>query len=398
MTASATKATQFTLPLLLIICLGHFTVDLMLGIWPVFKTMAGLDLALAGFLAGGCVVLGEGLQGYVGALCDRGYQRVLLLVGLGLPAAACFFGYGESYLFFFALYFGTCLGSAAYHPTAASILSNLNVTNHGIIMGLFTASGMIGLGISQLLFSWIHQNYNGSTSILAVPSIVLALASFFFFKKKTAQPAAVVEKNGSLSLYMRFLKVKELRALYISMLGNQIVLWSLVFLLPDFLQERGYVPWVVFGGGHLFLMAGATIGPPIFGYIADRASTRVVIVITSVLTLIGFYLLLLPAILSQELLFALLFMLGSMLGSVPPLIWTLGGQMVPQHRGVIAAFLMGFVWVFSESLGLGASGYLATLFTENGATNALAIMGTVQIASCFANLQLPKRVYEVINV
>ncbi|MCE5293643.1 MAG: hypothetical protein LLF94_03390, partial [Chlamydiales bacterium] len=197
------------------------------------------------------------------------------------------------------------------------------------------------------------------------------------------------------SLYMKFLKVKELRAMYISMLGNQIVLWSLVFLLPDFLQERGYMPWVVFGGGHLFLMIGATIGPLFFGYIADRASSRMVILSTSLLTLISFYVLLMPYALPVEALFILLFMLGSMLGSVPPLIWALAGQMVPQHRGVISAFLMGFVWIFSESLGLGLSGYIATLFTENPATSALALMGSVQVISCFANKQLPKSVYEV---
>ena len=376
--------------------MGHFLVDFMLGIWPVFKTMAGLDLALAGFVAGGCVVFGEGIQGYVGALCDRGYQRILLFVGIGMPCAACFFGYSQSYVFFFCFYLCTCLGSAAFHPTAASILSNLNTINRSSLMGLFTASGMLGLGISQVLYAWIHYSNNGSTAILALPSVVLAVITYFFMHGKVAIPAEKKQKTSSLSLYMRFLRIKELRALYVSMLGNQIVLWSLVFLLPDFLQERGYAPWVVFGGGHLFLMSGAALGPPVLGYVADRISTRYVITFTSSFTLIGFYLLLAPAILTQEVLFGLLFMLGSMLGSVPPLICALVAQMVPQHKGVVSAFLMGFVWIFSESLGLGLSGYLATLFSEAPATSALALMGTVQIVSCFANLQLPKTDEEVV--
>jgi len=391
MNAAVTKTTNFTLPLLAFICLGHFFVDFMLGIWPVFKTMAGLDLALAGLLAAGCVVVGEGLQCYFGALCDRGYQRILLFFGISFAASACFLSYTSSYVIFFILFMSTCLGSAAFHPTAASILSNLTVTNRAGLMGVFTASGMLGLGVSQLLFSWTHQVYEGSTAILAVPSIILAFIVFFFLKGKT-QRGESKKSDGSFSLYMKFLKVKELRALYLSMLGNQIVLWSLVFLLPDLLQERGYMPWVVFGGGNLFLMAGAAVGPPLFGYIADKTSARQVIVSTSVLTLGCFYLLLAPIGLSVEVLFGLLFMLGSMLGSVPPLIWALGAQMVPQHKGVISAFLMGFVWIFSESLGLGLSGFLATLFTDNSATWALALMGSVQFISCFANTQLSKSV------
>lgn len=367
----------------------------MLGIWPVFKTMSGLDLAMAGFLAAGCVVIGEGLQGYFGALSDRGYQRLLLLCGISAACATCFLSYGASYGVYFLLFLCTCLGSSAFHPTAASLLGSLKLENRSTVMGLFTASGMMGLGISQMLFSWTHSTNNGSTAILAIPSLLLALFAFWFFKGKT-EAATVQKKEGMLKLYMQFLRIKELRALYLSLLGNQIVLWSLVFLLPDFLQEKGYDSWIVFGGGHLLLMLGATVGPLIFGYLADRVSTRQVIITTSLMTLCCFYLLLMTEVLSQELLFGLLFMLGSMLGSVSPLIWALGGQMVPHHRGAISAFLMGFVWIFSESLGLGLSGYVATLFTENQATYALASMGAVQCISCFANRQLPKDVREVV--
>ncbi len=380
---------------LLYITLGHFLVDFMLGIWPVFKTMAGLDIALAGLLAAGCVIVGEGLQATFGTLSDKGYQRHLLLFGIAFGSAACFFSYTTSYIVFFMLFMFTCLGSAAFHPTAASILAALPTTKRSTIMGIFTASGMMGLGVSQLIFSWTYETYQGSTGILALPSILLAVAAFFYFRTKSTSQSGQKEKTKSLTLYMKFLRIKELRALYISMLGNQIVLWSLVFLLPDYLLERQYESWIVFGGGHLVLMVGATVGPILFGFIADKTSTRKVILSTSLLTLLSFYLLCSPVVLDPSLLFSLLFMLGAMMGSVPPLIWALGQQMVPQHRGVIASFLMGFVWIFSESLGLGISGFLATLFTENPAVSALVLMGLVQFVSCFANTQLPKEVREV---
>lgn len=380
-----------TTSLILFVCLGHFFVDFMLGIWPVFKTMAGLDLAVAGLLAGSCVMVGEGLQAYFGSLSDRGYQRLMLVVGVVAATGAAFLSYFTSYLSFFLLFMCTCLGSAAFHPTAASVLSSLPITNRSSVMGCFTAFGMIGLGISQLVFSHTYDCSN----MLALPSVLLAVCLFFFLRGRLG-PVAGKERKGTFSLYKKFLKIKELRALYLSMLGNQIILWSLVFLLPDFLQERGYDSWIVFGGGHFFLMAGATIGPPLCGYLADRLSTRQVIVFSSLFTLLFFYLLLLPYTLSFELLFTLLFCLGSMMGSVPPLVWALGAEMVPQHRGVISAFLMGFVWIFSESIGLGFSGYFTTLFSENPVTYALACMGTVQLASCFANRQLPKTVYEVV--
>lgn len=396
MTAGTKNTTLSHWGILMFICAGHFCVDFMLGIWPVFKTMAGLDLAVAGFIAGGCVFVGEGLQCLFGSLSDRGYARLLLLCGISLSASACFLSYADTYTTFLLLFLGTCLGSAAFHPTAASILTNLESNNRSSIMGFFTAAGMIGIGISQLLFSWTHEQFAGSTAILALPSLFLALLTYYFFKEKTVQASSSPENSHSFRLFLQFLKIKTLRTLYLSMLGNQIVLWSLVFLLPDFLKERGYSTWVVFGGGHLFLMAGATIGPPLFGYLADITSSRKVILTCSILTLFGFYVLLAPLQLSVEALFTVLFLLGTTLGSVPPLIWALGGQMVPQHRGVISAFLMGFVWIVSESLGLSLSGYLTTLFTQDAAAWALALMGSVQLISCYCNTELPKQVDELI--
>lgn len=380
---------EFTFPLLLLLCLGHFAVDFMLGIWPVFKTMVGLDLAVAGLIAASCTVFAEGLQAYFGGLSDRGYQRRLLLLGISLASAATFYSYAASYAAFFLFFLATCLGSSAFHPTAASILSSFEGKNPSTLMGLFTASGMMGLGVSQIVFTWTHRTLGGHTPVLALPSLVLAIVTFIYLKGKMGQSKGRATTH-SLSLFMRFLKIKGLRALYLSMLGNQIVLWSLVFLLPDFLKERQYAPWIQLGGGHLIMMVGATAGPPLFGYLADRLSTRIVIILSSFLTPLFFYLLLLPYQASEGLLFSLLFMLGATLGSVPPLIWAWGGRLVPQHRGVISAFLMGFVWIVSEAMGLGMSGVVASLFSEAPAMSALGCMGSIQLLCCFANFQIPK--------
>nr|MBA2728798.1 hypothetical protein [Parachlamydiaceae bacterium] len=59
---------------------GHFSVDFMLGIWSVYKTIAGLDLALCGLIVGLCAFIGEGLQAYFGTLSDRGYRTQLIVI------------------------------------------------------------------------------------------------------------------------------------------------------------------------------------------------------------------------------------------------------------------------------------------------------------------------------
>ena len=74
--------------LFMVVWLGHFFVDVMLGIWPVYKSLAQIDLAQAGFIAAGGAFIGEGSQLFFGALSDRGYRNYCLLFGLAMAAAA----------------------------------------------------------------------------------------------------------------------------------------------------------------------------------------------------------------------------------------------------------------------------------------------------------------------
>ncbi|MBS0654581.1 MAG: MFS transporter [Verrucomicrobia bacterium] len=365
----------------------------MIGIWPVFKTLAGLDLASAGLLAASCVLIGEALQGLFGSLGDRGYHKYLLMVGVALTTSSAIFGHCSSYTAFFFLFLATCIGSAAFHPTASSILGQISSERGGSIMGFFTAAGMLGIGVSQMLFSWIYTAFDGSTAILAVPSLVLVLFVYLFLH---VQPKR--EENSEhhglfpFALFLQFLKIKILRLLYFIMVGNQIVIWTLAFLLPDFLLTRGYPSWIVYGGGHLFLMAGAAICPPIIGYLADRNSVRGVIATLSLGTTIFLYVLLASGIWHPAVLFPLLFALGGSLNSVSPLVWSLGNQLVPKNRGMVSAFLMGFVWLISESIGLGLGGVLASSFGEDGPAQALACMGVSLLLTFILARKLPKTI------
>jgi hypothetical protein len=54
-----------------IIWMSHILMDFMLGVWTIYKTLAGLNLVVAGSIAGASIFIGEGLQLYFGYLSDR---------------------------------------------------------------------------------------------------------------------------------------------------------------------------------------------------------------------------------------------------------------------------------------------------------------------------------------
>ncbi len=51
---------------LIFLALAHFLVDFMIGIWAIYKTIAHLDLFLAGVISGVGAFIGEGMQIFFG--------------------------------------------------------------------------------------------------------------------------------------------------------------------------------------------------------------------------------------------------------------------------------------------------------------------------------------------
>lgn len=378
--------------IVLFILVGHFCVDFMIGIWPVFKTMEQLNLATAGLIASICALCSEGLQSLFGVMIDRGHQKRLLLFGISIATLSAFFCLvQEPYAFLFLL-MGTFIGSAAFHPTASSLLGSLETRYKSSIMGWFTAAGMCGLGISQLLFVKTYETFEGGTWLLALPPVCLALVGYRLLHFRPSEEPHPHHALFPYKLFWSFLKQKPLRLLYLLMVGNQIASWSLLFLLPDYLLSRLYPSWIVYGGGHFFLLFGAALGPPIAGYLADHTSVKRVITFLSAITILLFYGLVAPVALPNFLLFTLLAGVGASMSSISPLVWSFGNQLAHNYRGVLNAFLMGFVWIITETLGTGLSGFIATQFTIDAPAKALACMGGGLFLAAACALRLPEMV------
>lgn len=375
--------------IILLVCLGHFCIDFMIGIWPVFKTIAGLDLATAGLVAALCVFTGESLQIFFGTLSDKGYGRILFTAGISVAATSLFFPFASTYTLFSLLYLGTCLGSSAFHPTAVSFLGSLSVARKSSIMGLFTASGMLGFGVSQISFTWAYFAFDGHTYILALLPLALAIGCYTLLPKGYKPSAAITKEKFNFALFRRFFKERTLLHLFMALLSNQIILFSFLFLLPDLLRSLQVSEWVAFGGGTLVMMIGATLSPPILGYLADKFSIRSVLVAVSILGFFALYGLLLPSVLSETVVIGLLFSIGILMGGVSALIWSFGAQGYPYNRGIISAFLMGVVWIFAEAGGIGVISALAGSFEEDGPRKALSLMGLMSFVGIAFAQRLP---------
>src|ERR1700722_5288108 len=294
---------------LTIVCAGHFLVDMMIGFWSVYKTLAGLDIAIMGLIAGICPFIGEGMQIIFGPLGDKGYRKILLGLGMGFAAFNAMIPATHNYNLLFILYLLTCLGSGAFHPTAAAITSGLTENRKALFSTIFAAGGGFGLAFSHLIFSSWYFTDKGMIVYLAFPSICLMFYVLMSKLPNYFSAPAVLEKKHGFREIKNLFKNSKLVTLYIFQVCCQSIIWGLVFLLPDILHSKGYDSWISFGGGHMSLILGGAMMVIPGGYLSDKYSARMVLIGASVISLFLLYLFLLSPLLPIGGLLSLLFVL-----------------------------------------------------------------------------------------
>ncbi|MBN4066490.1 MFS transporter [Simkania negevensis] len=368
--------------------LGHFVVDFFIGIWPIYKTMADLDIAKAGLIAGFAGFFGDGLQIVFGIFSDRGFVRRLLFAGVLLSFGIVFVTYTHNYYMMFFLVLLLYIGSGVFHPAGAGMMGSLTAKHKSVMSTFFTSGGMLGLAISQIVFAKTYSFFNGHAFLLVLPALFLLVCILF-----AKLPDHVQQRQKGRFNYQDLFKAikfcrKPLMLLYFLQILCQALFFSTVFLLPDVLQSRGYPDWLVFGGGHLFLILGAALLMIPAGYIADRCGERFMLLWMVFFGAISYFFFLWKDLTSLAAVCSLLFCVGACLGTINPVIVAFGNRLMPRYAGAVSALLMGFAWCFSY-FGPALSGYLTSLFPTNGPVKALTIMGSLYIVSFVLSWMLP---------
>lgn len=375
--------------LLVLLWIAHFFVDVMLGIWSVYKTLAQLDLAKAGLVVAVSALIGEGSQLIFGSLSDRGFQKLLIITGLLASTASAFLAYSVDYVWLFVFYLVTCIGSGCFHPSAAGLVNSLIPARRGLLMAIFASGGSLGLAVSQLIFTQVHTFFEGHTYVLALPAVFLAFFLLFYRFPKIEKDPAMTHKF-SLSDFTKFFKKPALRYLYFAQVANQSILWGTIFILPDALKSLGHIDWICYGGGHFCFILGAAFMVVPAGYVADTYSARRVMLYAGIVACAAFYMILFFGGISMTIVLIGLFILGSSLALVNPVGVSLGIRFEPQHPGTISALLMGLVWCVSEALGPGGVGLMTHWFNDYAPVKALAVLGGLFLIQIYSTFNLPE--------
>lgn len=375
--------------------IGHFCVDFMIGIWSIYKTIASLDLAMAGAIAGFCSCMGEGTQLLWGRLSDKGYFKWVILGGIVVSTCVIFLPYSSNYTYFLLLYLFTCIGSGAFHPSAVGLLGKLAGNRKTFVISIFAVGGSLGLAFSHFSFKDAYFYLEHHIWILAIPVILFAaIGCLHSFGMKSPEILNRQQSQHGFFEIFKYFKRRDLTLVYFVQMANQIFAWGMLFLLPDVLLSRGYEDWITYGGGHFFFVLGAGSLMAPAGYLADKFSSKSVLIYAYTLSIALFYTFWYFDQIETPYILILLFFMGATLGLLNPVCVAFGNKLDPNNPGMVSAFLMGMVWVVSEVIGPAGGGLLTKLFTEDAPANALAILCLAMCGGLALSFKLPSAAEE----
>ncbi len=400
-----TGTARLTVGTFVAVVVAHIMVDFMgLSVWPVYKTLAGLDVAKAGWIATVIAMSGTALQPLFGSIADRfGIRRVILLgtlltsFSLLLGPLADYqttlnrllptlFGLSGFYLVVFVILAAGRLGQDMFHPAGAGLAGSFSARHGSTFLAVFIAVGSIGFGLSQIGFRTAYNNLNHHTEILFIPALILW--AFVWLWCRPAEAAHERKLSVIASLAALRPVAGQIFALFLILAISSGVMSGLFFLMPEFAHEKGYPSWIGQGGAFGLIIFGATVFMVPMGHLADRIGRRRMLIAMTILSALSYHAIVrltLPA----PAFITLCITGGAFLGTVNPLGVAFGQWIAPRENvSIVSAILMGWAWCLGGTV-ISIAGELYTYLGHN-ASRALMLLGSANVLMVILSFLLPK--------
>ena len=404
-TAPLANAAPLSVGTFIAVSIAHILADFMgMSVWPVYKTLAGLDVAKAGWIATVIAMSGTALQPLFGSIADRFGPRRVILLGSALTSFAMLlgpladqrailnrllpslFGLSGFYLVLFIILAAGRLGQDMFHPAGAGIAGSFYVKRGSMFLALFIAVGSIGFGLSQITFRTAYNHLAHHTEILLIPVAVLWALVWVW-----CRPSEVLQaRRKSILASLRALRPVSapIFVLFLILAISQGVLSGLFFLLPEFAQEKGYPAWLGQGGAFGLIIFGATVFMVPMGHLADRIGRRRTLIAMTILSAISYHAIV-RSTLPVSAFIILCIIGGAFLGTVNPLGVALGQQIAPREIvSTVSAILMGWAWCLAGTVP-SITGELYERLGHN-ASHALELLGFANLTMVLLGLLLPR--------
>ena len=372
---------------LLLLCLGHFFIDLYssaLGAFqPLLVTQLGLSLRQAGIIGGVLIFFSSVMQPLYGYLSDRLHTRMFTVLA---PIVAGVFisslGLAPSFWAVLPMVALGGAGIASFHPQASAWASEGPATNKAQWMAVFISAGTLGMALGPTYFSSIlaASGLRGAwwASLPGAGVTVVLLISLKLGPAPQTRPSRSIDWEPLKAVW------RPLTIHYFLVFIRSIIQITFTQMLPLYLfRERGFNVQNSSYALTLYLFCGA-LGGFLGGHLADRFGGRTVIKISMLGSV--------PFLALFFLTDGIASLVGLALGGflllfTIPVNVVMAQELAPGQAGTISALMMGFAWGMAGLIFIPLVGYVSDLTSLHTALFALIL---APIIGFFLTFRLPR--------
>lgn len=384
-----------------LISLAHLTIELCNNFMPVLYPLLIHTLQLS-YTQIGVIALVMGLsealaQPLFGYLSDRwGAERMMILSIIWMGTLLGLVGFTWSYLSLVVLVGIGVLGSAAFHPAGAVLVSHQGGAKRGTAISIFSVGGNFGSALSPLLVAQ-GLNWLGLPGTTILIPIALLVSLLLYWQVNGAgspsprhidahrakhQPAILVQNGAKIGLALIVLLV----------MTRSWVQVALMTYLPEWIHNQ--TGSLTLGGQMLGLFSIATgLGSLIGGNLSDRIGRWQVIALS--MASLGPAIWLFLHTLGWWQITAV-GLTGLILGLSFPVAVVMAQETWPHGIGLASALVMGLGWA-PGGLGASFTGYIADHFSLTTGLQLLVFPPLLGLTCTLAYAALRRRSWRVLT-
>jgi FSR family fosmidomycin resistance protein-like MFS transporter len=347
---------------------------------PLLAEEMHFSLGLAGGVFTANSITSGVIQPLFGYVADRSGTRVMSVAGLALAATgASMVGLAPNLAVLIMLAILAGLGTAIYHPQAAAMVVAVAGERKATMMSLYLMGGNIGLALGPLMANGLWQHYGPHATWIAVlPGLAGALLVFRCAPRDWSPAGA--SSGPSLVTVIREHRAVLSRLLAVVMTRSWAH-YALLAFLPFYLRDLGVGKAERAGIVTMITLSGA-VGGLLGGYVADRWTSRRMVIVGSLLLAGGCTFMLLHTDGTMRWLWAALTGV-TLLGSFAVL--TVKGQeIMSKNVGMASGFMLGLtislgglfvlpMGLLADQIGLNPVIHIAVVLPPVAALLALAL-------------------------
>lgn len=359
--------------------LGHFSVDMYVGLLPVLYPLLtnrfALDLKTVGLVSLAYSGTAAISQPFFGWVADRYGTR---FIGLALVWTAVMFatiGFAPTFTTLLLLACAAGIGSGAYHPLGAlNANAVIDEGQRNTAMSIYVTGGTFGVAIGPLIGAVLFAVFGvRGTAVMVIPGVGIAAWLLAEMRRVSLrQPSRGEPRAAAMPIPML-----PLLAVIGVMMSRSWTMLGVQSFVPIWYEQLGYSATFYSALSTAIILASAvgTIGS---GRLADRWGRRLIIVGSLILSA--------PAIwLFAEFTGPVAFVTGPLVGflaaSTGPLMLVMAQQLMVGRAGVAAGLVLGLGFV-TGALGVPVMGAVADAYGMPVAmrTQVVVVLVTIAIA------------------